>query len=82
VQFDDEWADDAAHQEASARERDLAARRRQWAEEDRRELQGQGEAVRRARRERRRYRWQKSWPWLAFFATAAVLITLSSLLGF
>ena len=45
MSFDEDWVNDAAHQEASARERDLEAKRERWAELDRAELQGQGEAV-------------------------------------
>lgn len=81
MQFDEDWADDARHREPSAREREQQARRRRWAEEDRRELQGTGDATRRAKRERRQHRWRRTWPWLVFFAVAAVLIGGSRLLG-
>lgn len=82
VSFDDDWVNDAAHEEASARERELRARRERWAELDRADLQGNGDAGKRARQARRSERWRKSWPWLLFFALAAVLITGSRLLGF
>jgi hypothetical protein len=82
VSFDEDWVNDAAHQEASARDRDLQARRERWAELDRAELQGQGEAVKRAQRARRTERWRKSWPWLVFFGLAAALMILASVLGF
>jgi hypothetical protein len=82
VQFDDDWVNDAARKEQSARDRDLEARRARWAEQDRADLQGRGEAVQRAKRARRSERWRKSWPWLVFFGVAAVLIGGSRLLGF
>ncbi len=82
MQFDDDWANDAAHKEQSARDRDLEARRQRWAELDRADLQGRGEAVQKAKRARRSERWRKSWPWLVFFGVAAVLIIGSRLLGF
>ena len=82
VSFDDDWANDAAHKEESARERDLQAKRERWAELDRAELQGQGQAVKRAKRARRSERWRKTWPWLAFFGLAAVLMILARLLGY
>ncbi len=82
MQFDDDWANDAAHKEQSARDRDLEARRQRWAELDRADLQGRGEAVQKAKRARRTERWRKSWPWLVFFGVAAVLIIGSRLLGF
>lgn len=79
--FDEDWVSGAQHQEPSARERDLEARRKRWAELDRADLQGTGGGVQRARRARRTERWRKIWPWLAFFAVAAVLMTLTSLFG-
>lgn len=82
MQFDDDWVNEAAHKEQAARERDLDAKRRKWAELDRADLQGRGEAVQRAKRARRSERWRKSWPWFAFFGVAAVLIVVSRLLGF
>ena len=82
VSFDEDWVNDAAHREASARERDLEAKRERWAELDRAELQGQGEAVKRARRARRTERWRKTWPWLVFFGLAAGLMILAAVLGF
>ena len=82
VQFDEEWVNGAAHKEQSARDRDLDARRARWADQDRADLQGKGEAVQRAKRARRSERWRKSWPWLVFFGVAAVLIGGSRLLGF
>lgn len=82
MSFDDDWANDAAHKEESARERDLQAKRERWAELDRAELQGQGQAVKRAKRARRSERWRKTWPWLAFFGLAAVLMILARLLGY
>lgn len=82
MQFDDDWVNDAAKREQSARDRDLEAKRRRWAELDRADLQGRGEAVRQAKRARRGERWRKSWPWLVFFGVAAVLIVGSRLLGF
>lgn len=81
MSFDEDWIRDASHQEQSARERDLAAKQKRWAELDRRDLQGKGESVHRAKRERRRARWRRIWPWLVFFGMAAVLITTSRLLG-
>ncbi len=81
VQFDDEWVNDAAHKEQAARERDLEAKRKRWAELDRADLQGRGEAIQRAKRARRTERWRKSWPWLVFFGVAFVLIGGSRLLG-
>ena len=80
--FDEQWADDAAHKEQSTQERELQAKQRRWAELDRQELQGKGQAVQRARQERRRLRWRRTWPWLVFFGVAAILITLSRILGF
>ena len=53
-----------------------------WAELDRAELQGQGEAVKRARQARRTERWRKTWPWLVFFGLAAGLMILAAVLGF
>ena len=82
MSFDDDWVNDAAHSEASARDRDLQARRERWAQLDRAELQGKGEAVQRAKRARRSERWRKTWPWLAFFGLAAVLMIVAALLGF
>lgn len=82
VQFDDDWVNDAAHKEQSARDREMDAKRARWSEQDRADLQGRGEAVQRAKRARRRERWRKVWPWFAFFAVAAVLIVGSRLLGF
>jgi len=82
VSFDEDWVSDAAHQEASARERDLEAKRERWAELDRAELQGQGEAVKRAKQARRVERWRKTWPWLVFFGLAAGLMILAAVLGF
>lgn len=64
VSFDDDWVNDVAHKEESARERDLQAKRERWAALDRAELQGQGETVKRAKRARRSDRWRKTWPWL------------------
>jgi hypothetical protein len=81
VSFDEEWVNDAGHREASARERDEQAKRERWAALDRAELQGTGDASRRAKRSRGAERWRKTWPWLAFFAVAAVLIAGSRLLG-
>jgi len=81
VSFDDDWVNNAAHKESSARERDLQARREQWAELDRAELQGKGEVVKRAQRARRSQRWRKTWPWLLFFGVAAGLMILARLLG-
>lgn len=80
--FDEDWVNDAAHSEQSARERELEAKRRVWAEQDRAELQGKGQAQKRAAKARRSERWRKSWPWFAFFGVAAVLIGGSRLLGF
>ena len=82
MSFDDDWVNDAAHSEASARDRDLQARRERWAELDRAELQGQGKAVQRAKRARRSERWRKTWPWLLFFGVAAALMIVAALLGF
>ncbi|MEI2784821.1 MAG: hypothetical protein V9E82_03825 [Candidatus Nanopelagicales bacterium] len=82
MSFDDDWVSDAAHREQSARDRDLEAKRARWAQQDRADLQGRGEAVQRAARARRTERWRKSWPWLVFFGVAAVLIGVSRLLGF
>ena len=82
MSFDDDWVNDAAQREASARERDLQAKRQRWAEMDRAELQGKGEAVKRAKRARRSERWRKSWPWLVFFGVAAGLMLLARLLGY
>ena len=82
VSFDEDWANDAAYKEQSARERDQQARRERWAELDRAELQGQGEAVKRAKQARRSERWRKTWPWLVFFGLAAALMILASVLGF
>lgn len=82
MQYDEEWVNGAAHKEQSARDRDLDARRARWADQDRADLQGKGEAVQRAKRARRSERWRKSWPWLVFFGVAAVLIGGSRLLGF
>lgn len=82
MSFNDDWVNDASHKEASARDRDLDAKRARWAQQDRAELQGRGEAVQRAAKARRTERWRKSWPWLAFFGVAAVLIAGSRLLGF
>lgn len=81
VSFDDDWANDAAHKEASARDRDLRARQERWAELDRAEMQGSGNAAKRVQRARRSERWRKTWPWLLFFAVAALLIGGSQLLG-
>jgi predicted acyl esterase len=80
VSFDDDWAQDATHKEPSARERELQARRQRWADLDRAELQGTT-AAKRARQAHRSDRWRKTWPWLLFFAVAAVLIGGSRLLG-
>jgi hypothetical protein len=82
VSFDENWVNDAAHREESARERDLHARRERWAELDRAELQGKGGAVKRAKRARRSERWRKTWPWLVFFGVAAALMIVAALLGF
>lgn len=82
MQFDDDWVNDAARKEQSARDRDLEAKRKRWADLDRADLQGRGEAVQQAKRARRTERWRKSWPWLVFFGVAAVLIVGSRLLGF
>ena len=82
VSFDEDWVNDAAHQEASARERDLEAKRQRWAELDRADLQGKGEAVKRARQARRTERWRKTWPWLVFFGLAAALMILAAVLVF
>jgi hypothetical protein len=82
VSFDDDWVNDAAQREASARERDLQARRERWAELDRADLQGRGESVKRAKRARRSERWRKTWPWLVFFGVAAALMILARVLGY
>lgn len=82
VSFDEDWVNDAANKESSARERDLERRRERWAELDRAELQGQGAAVKRAKRARRSERWRKTWPWLVFFGLAAALMILAGVLGF
>ncbi len=82
VSFDEDWVNDAAGKEASARERDLQAKQERWAQLDRAELQGQGDAVKRAKRARRSERWRKTWPWLVFFGVAVVLMVGSRLLGF
>jgi hypothetical protein len=82
VSFDEDWVNDAAKREASARDRELHARRERWAELDRAELQGKGEAVKRAQRARRSERWRKTWPWLLFFGVAAALMIAARLLGF
>lgn len=81
MQFDDEWAQEAAHKEQSAQERDLESKRKRWSELDRQELQGKSQGQQRAKQERRAARWRKTWPWLAFFGTAAVLITVSRILS-
>ncbi len=81
MSFDEDWVNGAAHQEESARERELQARRKRWAALDRAELQGQGEAVTRAKRARRSERWRKTWPWLVFFGLAAALMILAAVLG-
>lgn len=81
MSFDDNWVNDAANKEASARERDRRARQQRWSELDRAELQGTKDVNKRVRRARRSERWRKTWPWLAFFAVAAVLIIGSRLLG-
>lgn len=81
MSFDEEWINGAQHKESSARERELQARRERWAELDRAELQGNPAAVRRARGARRSERWRRTWPWLAFFAVAALLMVLTSLFG-
>lgn len=77
MSFDEDWIRDASHKEQSAREREMAARRERWADLDRQDLQGNDHAMRRARRERRRELWRKTWPWLVFFGIAAVLIAVS-----
>ncbi len=82
MSFDDDWVNDAAQREASARERDLQARRERWAELDRADLQGRGEAVKRAKRARRSQRWRQVWPWLVFFGVAAALMLLARVLGY
>ena len=82
MSFGEDWVNEAAHREASARERDLEAKRERWAELDRAELQGQGEAVKRARQARRTERWRKTWPWLVFFGLAAGLMIMAAVLGF
>jgi len=82
VSFDDDWVNDAAQREASARERDLQAKRERWAELDRADLQGRGEAVKRAKRARRSERWLETWPWLVFFGVAAGLMLLARMLGY
>ena len=82
MSFDEEWANDAAHREASARDRDLQAKQNSWAELDRAELQGNGEAVKRAQRAHRSERWRKTWPWLVFFGVAAGLMIAARLMGF
>jgi len=76
VSFDEDWVNDAAHKESSARERDLDRRRERWAELDRAELQGHGAAVKRAKQARRSERWRKTWPWLVFFGIAAGLMII------
>ena len=81
VNFDENWVNDAANKEASARERDLQARQQGWSELDRAELQGTNGVNKRVRRARRSERWRKTWPWLAFLAVAAVLMIGSQLLG-
>lgn len=81
MSFDDEWVNNAAHKEASARERDLQARRERWAELDRAELRGKRESDKRAQRARRSERWRKTWPWLLFFAVAALMTVGSWLLA-
>lgn len=81
MSFDDEWVNNAAHKEASARERDLQARRERWAKLDRAELQGKRESDKRAQRARRSERWRKTWPWLLFFAVAALMTVGSWLLA-
>ncbi|MBK6764174.1 MAG: hypothetical protein IPG68_13245 [Micrococcales bacterium] len=82
MSFDDDWVNDAAQREASARERDLQAKRERWAELDRADLQGRGESVKRAKRARRSERWRKTWPWLVFFGVAAALMILARVLGY
>lgn len=82
MSFNEDWVNDAAHKEESARERDLQARRERWAELDRADLQGHGGAVKRAKRARRSERWRKTWPWLVFFGLAAALMILARLLGY
>lgn len=82
VSFDDDWVNDAAQREASARDRDLQAKRERWAELDRADLQGRGESVKRAKRARRSERWRKTWPWLVFFGVAAALMILARVLGY
>ncbi len=82
MSFDDDWVNDAAQREASARERDLQARRERWAELDRADLQGRGEAVKRAKRARRSQRWRQGWTWLVFFGVAAALMLLARVLGY
>lgn len=81
MQFDDDWANEASRREPSADERDLEAKRKRWSELDRQELQGKSQAQQRAKQERRASRWRKTWPWLAFFGTAAILITVSRILS-
>lgn len=81
MSFNEDWINDASHKEASARDRDLQAKRERWAELDRAELQGTT-AAQRAKRARRSERWRKTWPWLLFFGVAAILIGGSRLLGF
>lgn len=82
MSFDEDWVNNAAHREESARERDLQAKRERWAELDRADLQGKGEAVQRAKRARRSDRWRKTWPWLVFFGLAAALMILAAVLGY
>ncbi|MEZ5184943.1 MAG: hypothetical protein R2720_04290 [Candidatus Nanopelagicales bacterium] len=81
MSFNEDWINDASHKEASARDRDLQAKRERWAELDRAELQGTT-AAKRSNRARRSERWRKTWPWLLFFGVAAILIGGSRLLGF
>lgn len=81
MSFDDNWVHDAANKEASAHEREMHARQQRWAESDRAELRGTQGVDKRVRRARRSERWRKTWPWLAFFTVAALLIIGSQLLG-
>ncbi len=82
MQFDDEWAQEAAHKEQSAQDRDLESKRKRWSELDRQELQGKSQTQQRAKQERRAARWRKTWPWLVFFGLAAALMILARVLGY
>ncbi len=80
-QFGEEWVQQSPMREPSAAERDAAARRRRWAQQDAADQRAAAQHRAILTKANRRARWRRVYPWLIFATVAVVLIAGSRMLG-